>query len=421
MVFPKFIDKSVPDNIVAGLDIGTSKFCVVIGETSESGQITILGAGIAPSQGLRQDAIIDLDQAIQAIRSAVQEAQLTAGIRIYDVVAGIAGEHIHSVNSRGVVAISRQEKEVTPHDMERVLDAARAIALPVDREVLHVLPQEYIVDTEGGISNPIGIKGVRLEAEVHIVTMGSKAEQNLLQCVERACLNVTGLVLEPLASSLAVLEEEDMKLGTAVVDIGAGNTEIAVFKEGTIRHTAIVNMGGQNITNDIALGLRTPPPQAEAIKRKYGCAHPAYLTEEDTIPVPGLKGRPPIEVSAEAMLSIVQPRVEEILKLVFEQIRQSKCMDKLGAGIVLTGGGALLKGMDRLAERIYGIPVKVGLPKGLVGLVESVNSPEMATSVGLIQYMANHPSFEREEHHGIEGHDPYKIWEIIKKFYKENF
>lgn len=421
MGFPKFRDHSVPENIVASLDVGTSKFSVVIGEVSETGQITILGAGVAPSQGLRQGAIINLDQAVGAIRSAVQEAQLTAGIRIADVVVGIAGEHIHSVNSRGVVAISRSAKEVTPQDMDRVLEAAQAIALPVDRKVLHVLPQEYIVDSEGGISHPIGIKGVRLEAEVHIVTMGAKAEQNLVQCVDKAGLNITGLVLEPLAASLAVLDENEMNLGAAVVDIGAGDTEVAVFKEGTIRHTAIVQMGGQHVTNDIALGLRTPPPQAELIKRNYGCAHALYLSGDDVIPVPGLAGRPSFEVSSEAMLSIIQPRMEEILKLAKEQIQQSKCADQLGAGIVLTGGGALLRGVDRLAEQIFGIPVKLGLSRGLTGLVESVSNPAMATSVGLIQYMAKHPSFEKQDLSYSEGHDPFRIWEIIKRFYKENF
>ncbi|NQT23735.1 cell division protein FtsA [candidate division KSB1 bacterium] len=421
MYIPKFKGKIDSPDILASLDIGTSKFSVVIAEASETGQITILGAGVAQSHGLRQGAIINLDQAVQAIRSAVQEAQLTAGIKISDVVVGIAGEHIHSVNSRGVVAVSRSNHEVIPHDVERVLDAARAIALPVDRKVLHVLPQEFIVDTEAGIKNPIGIKGVRLEAEVHIVTMGSKAEQNLIQCVNKADLNIIGLVLEPLASSLAVLSEEEREMGAALVDIGADNTELVVFKEGTIRHTAIIKMGGQNVTNDIALGLKTPSLQAESIKRQYGCTHPSGIRNGDTIPVPGLPGRQSLEVTDEAMMSIIRPRMEEILKLVHVQIQQSKCIDKLGTGVVLTGGGALLKGVDRLAEDIFGIPVKIGIPQGLVGLVESVSSPAMATGVGLIQYLAKHPSFEKEDNAQSDKSNPVRIWESIKKFYKDNF
>jgi len=421
MEFPTLKGNSVPNNIIASLDIGTSKFAVVIGEASETGQITILGVGLAQSQGLRQGAIINLESAVQAIRSAVNEAQLTAGIKISDVVVGIAGEHIHSVNSRGVVAVSRSDREVTPHDMERVLDAAKAIALPVDRKVLHVLPQEYIVDSEGGIRHPIGIQGVRLEAEVHIVTMGMKAEQNLIQCVNKAELNIAGMVLEPLASSLAVLHEEEMDLGVALVDIGAGNTEVAVFKEGTIRHTAIINMGGQNVSNDIALGLSTPPPQAETIKRQYGCTHTSLIEKGDVVPVPGMPGRPPLEVSAEAMVSIVRPRMTEILRAAHEQIQQSKCIDKLGSGIVLTGGGVLLKGVDRLAENIFGIPVKIAVPHGLVGLIESVNSPVMATGVGLLHYQAKHPSFEKEEFAQPEKGDPFGLIEKIKKFYKDNF
>ena len=421
MEFPKLKGNSVPNNIVAGLDIGTSKFAVVIGETSETGQITILGTGLAQSQGLRQGAIINLESAVQAIRSAVNEAQLTAGIKISDVAVGIAGEHIHSVNSRGVVAVSRSDQEVTAHDMDRVLDAARAIALPIDRKVLHVLPQEYIVDEEGGISHPIGIKGVRLEAEVHIVTMGMKAEQNLIQCVNKADLNLTALVLEPLASSLAVLHPEEMKLGVAIVDIGAGNTEVAVFKEGTIRQTAIINMGGQNVSNDIALGLGTPPPQAEIIKQQYGCAHETCIKKGDVISVPGIPGRPPLEVSAEAMVSIVRPRMTEILRAASEQIRQSKCMENLGSGIVLTGGGAMLRGVDRLATDIFGIPVKTAGPWGLTGLTESATSPAMATAAGLLHYQAEHPTFEKEDDTSPDKGDPFGIFEKIKKFYQDNF
>lgn len=421
MQIPKLKVRSIQPDILASLDIGASKFSVVIGEISEDGQMTILGAGLSNSQGLRQGVIINLDQAVQAIRSAVQEAQLTAGIKISNVIAGISGEHIHSVNSRGVVAVSRTDREVTPHDVERVLDAARAIALPVDREVLHVLPQEFIVDEAGNTKNPMGIQGVRLEAEVHIVTVGSAAAQNLIRCINKAGLDVTDLVFEPLASSLAVLDENEMEIGIALVDIGAGSTEVAVFKEGTIRHTAIIKMGGQNVSNDIALGLRTPLHQAEAIKRQCGCTHRSLIEKGEFFPVPGLPGRPSLNVSAEAMVSIIQPRMEEIYGKVAEQINQSRWVDQLSAGIVLTGGAVLLRGADRLAEEIFGVPVRIGIPKDLTGLVESVRSPAMATGVGLLQYLARHPSFEQREPRGSEKSDPWRIIEKIKKFYQDNF
>ncbi len=373
-------------NIIAGLDIGTSKIGVVIGEIVDGGNIRVLGVGISPSEGLRQGVVINLDLAVHSIERAVQEAQLTAGVEIEEVIVGIAGDHIRSVNSRGVVAVSGTDHEITQTDVDRVIDAAKAIALPIDREVLHVLPQEFIVDNQPGIKNPVGISGVRLEAEVHIVTGAVTSAQNIVRSVKKANLKVAGLVLEPLASSYAVLDKNEKDLGVALVDLGGGTTDLAMFYDGSIRHTAVIGLGGQNVTNDIALGLRTPIEQAEEIKKKYGSAHKNLVSKNEVFQVPGIGGRPPREVSRTLLTSIIQPRMEEIFSLVSKEIKRSDFGDLLGAGVVLTGGGALLEGSVVLAEEIFGLPAKIGVPQGFTGLVESASSPIFATGVGLIFY-----------------------------------
>ena len=406
-------------DIIAGLDIGTSKIGVVIGEVAEAGGIQILGTGMSPSEGLRQGVVINLNLAVQSIERAVQEAQLTAGIEIEDVIVGIAGDHIRSVNSRGVVAVSRSDHEITQHDVNRVIDAAKAIALPIDREVLHIIPQEFIVDNQSGIKDPVGISGVRLEAEVHIVTGAVTSAQNIVRSVNKAGLGVIALVLEPLASSYAVLDKNEKDLGVALVDVGGGTTDIALFYDGEIRNTVVIGLGGQNVTNDIALGLRTPPMEAEAIKKKYGCCYKAMVSKDEMFMVPGLGGRPPTEVSRMLLTTIIQPRMEEIFSLASKEIKRSEFCNLLGAGVVLTGGGSLLEGSLELAEEIFGFPAKFGIPQGFTGLVESVSTPIFATGAGLVLYGLKHAG-EIEKQYGEEEGLFSKILHWMRHFV-ENF
>lgn len=385
MFDPKESRKSGMREILVGLDIGTSKIGVVIGEVINN-NLQILGVGMSPSRGLRQGVVIDLDQAVQSIEKAVHEAQLTAGVEVDEVIVGIAGDHIRSVNSRGVVAVSRSDNEITQHDVDRVIDAAKAIALPIDREVLHVLPQEFIVDNQTGIKNPVGISGVRLEAEIHIVTGAVTSAQNIVRSVKKVGLDVIGLVLEPLASSYSVLDDSEKDLGVALIDMGGGTSDIALFHDGVIRHTAVIGLGGQNITNDIALGLKTPLDQAEQIKRKYGCAYPGLVSKHESFAVPGLGGRPPQNVLRSTLTQIIQPRMEEIFSLAAKEIKRSDYSELMGAGIVLTGGGSLLTGSIELAEEVFGLPAKIGIPGGFTGLSETVGSPIFATGVGLVLF-----------------------------------
>ena len=407
-------------NIVVGLDIGTSKVGVVIGDVDPQHGVIILGVGMSPSEGLRQGVVVDLDLAVQSIERAVREAQLTAGVEVENVIVGIAGDHVRSVNSRGVVAVSRADHEITQNDVNRVIDAAKAIALPIDREVLHVLPQEFIVDNQDGIKNPVGISGVRLEAEVHIVTGAVTSAMNLVRSVKRAGLKVAGLVLEPLASSYSILDENEKKLGVALIDLGGGTTDIALFYESAIRHTAVIGLGGQNITNDIALGLRTPLEQAENIKRKFGCGHKDLVSKHEMFTVPGLGGRAPREVSRDLLVSIIQPRLEEIYSLAAKEIKRSEFGDVLGAGVVLTGGGSLLEGSLPLAEEIFGMPAKLGIPQGFSGMVESASSPIFATGVGLVLY-----SLENEEGMKSIGEEEAglfnRIYQWMRHFIEEFF
>jgi len=376
--------------ILTGLDIGTSKIGAVVGEVDENGAVRILGVGMSPSAGMRQGVVINLDEAVRSIDRAVEEAQLTAGVEVDEVIVGIAGEHIRSVNSRGVVAVQRSDHEITEGDVERVIEAAKAIALPVDRQVLHVLPQEFIVDNQGGIKNPVGISGVRLEAEVHIVTGALTSAENIIRSVRKVGLEVSGLVLEPLASSLSVLDGNELELGVALIDLGGGTTDIALFHNGSIRNTAVVGLGGQNVTNDIALGLRTPLDQAETIKKKHGCTHHSLVSKNEYFQVPGIGGRGPREVSRELLQSIIQPRMEEIFSLAAKEIKRSEFGDRLGAGIVLTGGGCLINGAIPLAEEIFGLPARIGVPQRFTGMVETVSNPALATGVGLIFHGIQH-------------------------------
>lgn len=407
--------------VVAGLDIGTSKIGVVIGEMQSDGRIKILGVGTSPSMGLRQGVVINLDTAVQSIGKALEEAQLTAGIEIDEVIVGIAGDHIKSVNSRGVVGVSRSDHEITQVDVDRVIDAAKAIALPIDRKVLHVLPQEFIVDNQAGIKNPVGISGVRLEAEVHIVTSALTSAQNIVRSVERLGLTVVSLVLEPLASSLAVLDKNEKELGVALVDLGGGTTDIALFYDDAIRHTASVPLGGRDVTNDIALGLRTPMEQAEEIKIKNGCSHSSLISKNEVFTVSGIGGRGPREVSREFLTSVIQPRMEEIFSLAVKEIKRSEFGEKLSAGVVLTGGGSLIEGSVQLAEEIFGLPTRIGLPQGITGMVESTSSPIFATGIGLVLYEMQ---FDEDNVKGLGRRTAYpikKVMQWIKQFFEDFF
>ena len=420
MNVPREDRKGGERRIITGLDIGTSKIGVIIGEVEKGDRVQILGVGLSPSEGLRQGVVINLDLAVRSIEKAVQEAKLIAGVEVEKVIVGIAGDHVRSVNSRGVVAVSRADHEITQVDVNRVIDTAKAIALPIDREVLHVLPQEFIVDNQVGIKNPVGISGVRLEAEIHIVTGAITSAQNIVRSVKKAGLKVAGLVLEPLASSYSVLDKSEKELGVALIDLGGGTTDIALFYDGAIRHTAVIGLGGQNVTNDIAMGLRTPLEEAEDIKKKYGCTQRNLVSKNEMFSVPEVGGRPPRNVSREVLTSIIQPRMEEIFSLAAKEIKRSDFGDLLGAGLVLTGGGSLLDGSISLAEEIFGLPVKVGVPKGFIGLVETTSNPIYATGIGLVLY-----ALENEEGVKEFKEDETKWWDrilqIMRQFVKDFF
>jgi cell division protein FtsA len=374
------------DNVIVGLDIGTTKIGVVIGEVSEESQPNIIGVGMAHSDGLRKGVVVNIDKTVNAIEKAVEEAELMAGIDVDSVFVGIAGGHIKSINSKGVVAITNANNEITAEDVERVIEQAKAVAIPMDREIVHVIPQEFIVDEQTGIKEPVGMSGVRLEVEAHVVTGAITSAANIYKSVEKAGLNVLDLVLEPLASSYAVLTPDERELGVGLVDMGGGTTDIAIFFDDAIRHTAVVSLGGKNVTSDIAIGIRTPIEQAEEIKKKYGIALASLVRKDEYVEVPGVGGRESREVSRAVLASIIEPRLEEIFSLVQREIKRSEFADMLGAGLVLTGGGALLEGISDIAEQVFDMPVRIGRPGGFGGLTDTVKSPIWATAVGLIQY-----------------------------------
>jgi len=378
------------DDIIVGLDIGTTKIAAVVGRKDEYDQLNIVGVGHSPSDGLRRGVVINIRKTIQSIKKAVEDAELMCGHKINRVYAGIAGDHIRSINSKGVIAVSSKDKIITEEDVVRVIDAAKAIALPMDREILHVLPQEFVVDEQEGIKSPVGMAGTRLEAEVHIVTAAAASAQNIVNCIHEAGYEVADIVLEPYASSLAVLDSDERDLGVAIVDIGGGTTDIAVFFDGSIRNTSVIGLGGQHLTSDISQGLRTSTEQAEEIKKKYGIAMQTLIENDELIKVAGVAGRQAREVSRVLLSGIIQPRMEEILQLAMKEMEKSKITEFLGAGVVLTGGAALLEGLLNLAERTMGMPVKIGTPLVSGGLEDSVDSPMYATGVGLIHYALKH-------------------------------
>ena len=372
------------ENIIVGLDVGTTKICAVVGEVVEGNKIDIIGIGTSPSKGLRKGVVTNIESTVESIKKAVEEAELMAGVEINSVYAGIAGGHIKSFNSRGVIAI--KNKEVTHADINRVIDAARAVAIPLDREVLHVIPQEFIIDEQDGIKEPLGMSGVRLEAEVHIVTGAVTSAQNIIKSVNRAGLHVIDIILQPLASSEAVLTSDEKELGVAVVDIGGGTTDIATFVNGSLWHTAVLGIGGNHLTNDVAVGLRTPASEAEKIKVKYGCALTSMVKEDETIEVPSVGGRPPRVVSRQVLSEIIEPRAEEIFSLVQRELKKTGYEELVASGAVITGGAAIMEGMTEVAERIMDMPVRRGMPSNIGGLVDVVSNPMFATGVGLILY-----------------------------------
>lgn len=369
-------------NMVVGLDIGTSKIVAIVGEVGEDGQIDIVGLGSCPSHGLKKGVVVNIDSTVQSIRRAVEEAELMAGCRIHSVHAGIAGSHIQSMNSHGIVAV--RDREVTHTDIERVIDAAQAVAIPQDQRILHVLPQEYVVDFQEGIREPVGMSGVRLEAKVHLVTGAVNAAQNIERCIERCDLQVDDLVLEQLASSYSVLTDDERELGVCMVDIGGGTTDIAIFIEGAIRHTAVIPIAGDQVTNDIAMALRTPTQHAEKIKIKYACALTQLAKADETIKVPSVGDRPPRDLSRQALAEVVEPRYDELFTLIQSELRRSGFEDLVAAGIVLTGGTAKMEGVVELAEEIFHMPVRLARPHGVSGLQDVINNPIYSTSVGLL-------------------------------------
>ncbi len=372
--------------LIVGLDIGTTKICAVVGELSDNGTIDIVGIGTCPSTGLRKGVVVNIEQTVQSVRKALDEAELMAGCEIQAVYVGIAGSHINSINSHGVIAV--KGGEVTPRDIERALDAARAVAIPADREVIHILPQEYIIDDQRGIADPLGMAGVRLEVKVHIVTGAVSSAQNIVRSCHRSNLEVADIALESLASAQAVLTEEEREIGVALVDLGGGTTDIAIFANDAIKHTAVLALGGQNLTNDIAFGLRTPMAAAEKIKVKYGCALSDLVRHSEVIEVPSVGGRQARRLSRQVLSEICEPRMEEILYLVDQTLIRSGYKDMIGAGVVLTGGTALIEGCQELGEQIFGLPTRIGYPRHVGGLKEVVNSPKFATAVGLLRYGA---------------------------------
>ncbi|MGH8220709.1 MAG: cell division protein FtsA [Steroidobacteraceae bacterium] len=371
-------------SLVIGLDIGTSKVVALVGEAGADGAIEVLGIGSQPSRGLKKGVVVNIESTVQSIQRAVEEAELMAGCEIHSVYAGIAGSHVRSLNSHGVVAI--RDREVTQADVEHVIDAAKAVAIPADQKILHVLPQEFIIDGQEDIRDPIGMSGVRLEAKVHIVTGAESAAQNIEKCIRRCGLEVDDIVLEQLASSFAVLTEDEKELGVCLIDVGGGTTDLAVFSAGAIQHTAVIPIAGDQVTNDIAVSMRTPTQHAEDIKVRYACALSQLANPDETIEVPSVGERPPRRLARQTLAEIVEPRYEELFALVREELRRSGFEEAVAAGIVLTGGSAKMEGAIELAEEVFHVPVRLGIPQQVQGLADVVRNPIFSTGVGLLLY-----------------------------------
>jgi cell division protein FtsA len=404
-------------NLIVGLDIGTSKVCAIVGEIGADGELEVVGIGTHPSRGLKKGVVVNIESTVQSIQRAVEEAELMAGCEIHSVYTGIAGSHVRSLNSHGIVAI--RDKEVTAGDVDRVIDAARAVAIPADQRILHILPQEFIIDHQEGIREPIGMSGVRLEAKVHIVTGADSAAQNIVKCVQRCGLQVEDIVLEQLASSYAGLTDDEKELGVCLIDIGGGTTDLAVFAGGAIQHTAVIPIAGDQVTNDIAVSMRTPTQCAEEIKVKYACALSQLANPDETIEVPSVGDRPPRRLARQTLAEIVEPRYEELYLLIRDELRRSGFEELIAAGIVITGGTAKMEGAVELAEEVFHMPVRLGVPQHVRGLVEVVRNPIHATGVGLLLYGRDNRT-RRASQAPLTG-GIREVWDRMKAWFQGNF
>jgi len=401
-------------NLVVGLDIGTSKVAAIVGEITSDGNIEIIGIGSTPSRGLKKGVVVNLESTVQSIQRAIEEAELMAGCQIRSVYAGIAGSHIRSLNSHGIVAI--KDKEVTQYDIDRVIDSARAVAIPADQKILHILPQEFVIDLQEGIKEPIGMSGIRLEAKVHMVTGSVSASQNIVKCIRRCGLEVDDIVLEQLASCNSVLTDDEKELGVCLIDIGGGTTDIAIFVDGAIKHTAVIPIAGDQVTNDIAVALRTPTLNAEDIKRKYACALTQLANVDEVIEVPSIGDRAPRKISTQNLAEIIEPRYEELMLLVQSELRRSGYEELIAAGVVLTGGSSKVMGLIDLAEEIFHMPVRMGGPQNVTGLTEVVKNPIHSTGVGLLMYGKEHQGVGRS----VDSDGP-SVFSRMKNWFQGNF
>ncbi len=410
------INREKEKNLIVGLDIGTSKVVAIVGETTPEGdEVEIIGIGQHPSRGLKKGVVVNIDSTMHSIQRAVEEAELMSGCEIHSVYTGIAGSHIRSMNSHGIVAI--RDKEVNQDDIDRVIDAARAVAIPADQKILHIVPQEYVIDNQEGIREPVGMSGVRLEAKVHMVTGAVSAAQNIIKCVRLCGLEVDDVILEQLASAEAVLSDDEKDLGVCLVDIGGGTTDVAVFTEGAIRHTAVIPIAGDQITNDIAVAMRTPTQYAEEIKIKYACALTQLANADEMIEVPSVGARPPRYLARQTLADVVEPRYEELLGLVQSVLRRSGYEDLIAAGVVLTGGSAKMDGVLELAEEVFQVPVRLGYPRHVTGLVDVVRNPIHATGVGLLLFGSRY----RQESISDIRRGRSGMWSRVRSWWQGNF
>ncbi len=401
-------------NLIVGLDIGTSKVVALVAEVLPTGRLEVVGLGEAPSRGLKKGVVVNIDSTVNSIQRALQDAELMADCKIREVYTGIAGSHIKSLNSHGMVAI--KDKEVTQADVDRVIETARAVNIPMDQQILHILTQEFIIDGQEGVREPLGMSGVRLEAKVHIVTGAVSAAQNIIKCVKRTGLEVRDLILQPLASSMAVLSDDEKELGVCLLDIGGGTSDIAVFTNGAIQHTAVIPIAGDQITNDIAMALRTPTKEAEDLKRAHGCALRQLASPSDMVEVPSVGDRGPRQLSRQTLAEVIEPRVEELYSLVQAELRRSGFEDLISSGIVLTGGSSLMQGMVELGEEVFHMPVRLGLPQGVDGLREVIQNPRYATGVGLL--LAGLEQYQRHQLARLQSSSLQQIFERMKAWFQ---
>ena len=409
--------KKADKNLIVGLDIGTSKVVAIVGEVTSGGEIEIIGLGSSQSRGLKKGVVVNIESTVHTIQRAIEEAELMAGCEIHSVYAGIASSHIRSLNSHGIVAI--RDNEVSIGDVDRVIDAARAVAIPADQKILHILPQEFVIDSQEGIKEPIGMSGVRLEAKVHMVTGSVSSAQNIIKCVRRCGLEVDDIILEQLASSSAVLTEDEKNLGVCLVDIGGGTTDIAIFTDGSIHHTAVIPIAGDQVTNDIAVALRTPTQHAEDIKVRYACALTQLANPEETIEVPSVGDRPSRRLARQTLAEVVQPRYEELFSLVQAELRRSGYEELIAAGVVLTGGSSKMEGAVELAEEIFHMPVRVGIPQFVSGLSDVVKNPIYSTGVGLLLFGQKQLQNAMP---GVNFDSSVKgVWQRMRNWFQGNF